>query len=100
MAAATSRDTVDGARPRRLAITRHESPASNPREISSRSGSDSRNADWGVDRGFTPPVLTNNRCTDFAEHPTAVARHLMRLTRSYTALELQPLRARQPMRTT
>jgi hypothetical protein len=72
-AAATSRDTVDGARPRRLAITRHESPASSPREISSRSGSDSRNADWGVDRGFTPPVLTNNRCTDFAEHPSAVA---------------------------
>ena len=26
-----------------------------------------------VDRGFTPPVLTNNRCTDFAEHPAPAA---------------------------
>jgi hypothetical protein len=34
---ATSRDTVDGARPSRRAITRNESPAAIPREISSRS---------------------------------------------------------------
>jgi len=41
----TSRDTVEGARPIRAPIDRNDSPAANPREISSRSSSDSRNGD-------------------------------------------------------
>jgi hypothetical protein len=41
----TSRDTVDGDRPNRHAISRNESPATIPREISSRSANDSRNDD-------------------------------------------------------
>jgi hypothetical protein len=36
-AAATSRDTVDGARPRPAAIARNDQPAARPRQISSRS---------------------------------------------------------------
>ena len=43
--AATSRHTVDGARPSRRAISLTGSPAASPREISSRSASDSRNGD-------------------------------------------------------
>jgi hypothetical protein len=48
--AATSRDTVDGERPKRDAIDRIDSPAANPREISSRSVKDNRNGDRH--RGF------------------------------------------------
>lgn len=70
---ATSRVTVEGERPRRVAIVRHESPAKSPREISSRSGNDSRRADRGVVRGFTPPVFRSNRCTDNVEQPIALA---------------------------
>jgi hypothetical protein len=43
--AATSRVTVDAARPKRRAIPRIESPTAKPREISSRSVSDNRIAD-------------------------------------------------------
>jgi hypothetical protein len=43
--AATSREIVDGARPNRRAIPRNDSPPANPREISSRSTNDNRNAD-------------------------------------------------------
>jgi hypothetical protein len=43
--AATSREIVDEERPNRRAIDRNESPPANPREISSRSMSDNRNAD-------------------------------------------------------
>jgi len=43
------------------------------REISSRSGSESRSVDRGVVRGFTPPILRSRRCTDLAEQPTALA---------------------------
>ena len=42
---ATSRDTVDAARPSRCAIARSDSSAANPREISSRSESDNRTGD-------------------------------------------------------
>src|SRR5918995_81796 len=42
---ATSRDTVDGARASRPAMTRSDSPAARPREISSRSAVDSRSGD-------------------------------------------------------
>jgi hypothetical protein len=41
----TSRETVDGDRPNRHAINRSESPATIPREIYSRSASDSRSGD-------------------------------------------------------
>ena len=56
--AATSLETVDGARPRRWAMWRRDSPPAMPREISSRSTSDSRASDHSVGtRGRTPPVL-------------------------------------------
>jgi hypothetical protein len=42
---ATSRHTVDGARPGPLAIRRNDSPAASPREISSRSASDNRSGE-------------------------------------------------------
>ena len=42
---ATSREIVDGGRPSRRAIARNDSPPANPREISSRSANDNRNAD-------------------------------------------------------
>ncbi len=65
----------------RAAIIRQELPARSPREISSRSGSDSRNADCGFVRGLSPPVFSSRRCTDFAEHPTPLpprgASHLL-----------------------
>jgi hypothetical protein len=41
--AATSRVTVEDARPSRRAIARNDSPPASPREISSRSVIDSRN---------------------------------------------------------
>jgi hypothetical protein len=43
--AATSREIVDGDRSKRAAIDRNDSPPANPREISSRSDNDNRNAD-------------------------------------------------------
>jgi hypothetical protein len=43
--AATSRHTVDGARPTARAIARTDRPAARPREISSRSASDSLSGD-------------------------------------------------------
>ena len=42
---ASSRETVEGARLSCRAICRQESPATSPREISSRSASESRNSD-------------------------------------------------------
>jgi hypothetical protein len=42
---ATSREIVDGDRANRRAIDRNDSPPTNPREISSRSANDNRNAD-------------------------------------------------------
>ena len=49
---ATSRDNVDGARPSRPAVTRSDSPAARPREISSRSAVDSFSGDrFGSRRG-------------------------------------------------
>jgi hypothetical protein len=41
----TSRLTVDGARPKRAAIVRSDSPLAKPREISSRSANDNRNGE-------------------------------------------------------
>jgi hypothetical protein len=43
--AATSRTIVDDDRPSRRAIARNDSPLTKPREISSRSTNDNRNAD-------------------------------------------------------
>jgi len=43
--AATSRHTVDGARPSPLAIPRNDLPAARPLEISSRSASDNRSGE-------------------------------------------------------
>ena len=51
----------------RPAIPRHDSPASSPRETSSRSAGESRSADRGVDLGLIPPVFANNRCKGFDE---------------------------------
>jgi hypothetical protein len=41
----TSREIVDGARTRRAAIDRNDSPPAIPREISSRSSTDNRNGE-------------------------------------------------------
>ena len=61
---ASSRDTVDGARPSRAASCRHESPAATPRLISSRSAMLS---DRGARLGgwcCMPPVCSTNARTD------------------------------------
>ncbi len=52
----TSRLTVDVARPRPAAITRSDNPAASPREISSRSASDSRSSHRRFGAGLIPPV--------------------------------------------
>ena len=54
-------------------MMRRESPASSPREISSRSASDRRRGDRGLVLDLMPPVFARSRCTDFEEHPTAAA---------------------------
>ncbi len=61
---ATSRDTVDGARPSRLAITRNDSPRATPREISSRSTSDRCRSARRRGGGRTPPASSNSRRID------------------------------------
>ena len=71
--AATSREIVEGARPRRPAIDRYESPAFKPREISSRSATVRCSGERFRPRGGSPPVRFNSRWTDFVEHPTAAA---------------------------
>jgi len=58
--AATSRDTVEGARPKLTAIPRSDSPAANPRLISSRSVNDNRSGDHsGPGSGRRNPDDTN-----------------------------------------
>ena len=71
--AVTSREIVDGALPKRLAITRNESPALKPREISSRSATVSWHGERFRPRGASPPVRVNSRWIDLVEHPTAAA---------------------------
>ncbi len=71
--AATSREIVEGALPRRPAIARHESPALRPREISSRSATVRWCGERFRPRGASPPVRINSRWTDLVEHPTAAA---------------------------
>ena len=67
----SSRDTVDGARLRRPAINRHESPATTPREISSRSASDSRSLDRRGTTGGRPPVDATSARSASIERPSA-----------------------------
>ena len=56
---ATSRDTLDAARPSRCAIPRSDSSAANPREISSRSQSDNRCGDHcAAGNGRRNPAVT------------------------------------------
>jgi hypothetical protein len=67
---ATSRDTVDGARPSRWAITRQELPAARPREISSGSANSKALAarrDGGL---CTPPVCNTKARTDGPRLPS------------------------------
>ena len=59
----TSRLTVDGARPRAAAIIRNDSPAASPREISSRSSSDSRTSQRRFGAGLIPPLRCNRSRT-------------------------------------
>ena len=67
---ASSRDTVDGARPSRAAICRHGSPAATPRLISSRSAMlRHRGARRGGCR-CTPPVWNTNARTDGPRLPS------------------------------
>ncbi len=52
-----SRVIVEGARPGAVAIDRHDTPAANPREISSRSANDSCRDDRTRGAGRIPPAL-------------------------------------------
>jgi hypothetical protein len=52
-----SRVIVEGARPRLVAINRHEAPAANPREISSRSANDNARDERIRGAGRIPPAL-------------------------------------------
>ena len=65
--------TVGSERLRRAAPSRHDRPACNPREISSRSASDRRSRDCWRLRGGSPPLAASRLCTDFVEHPTGAA---------------------------
>jgi hypothetical protein len=67
----SSRDTVDGARLRRPAISRQDSPATTPREISSRSASDSRSGDRRGTIGWRPPVNATSIRNATIERPNA-----------------------------
>lgn len=53
-------------------MERRDEPARSPREISSRSATESRNGDRVVLRGGMPPVAFSRRWMAFFEHPTAV----------------------------
>ena len=61
---ASSRLTVEGARPNRDAITRSDSPAATPLEISSRSVSERWRSARRRGAGRTPPASSNNRRID------------------------------------
>jgi hypothetical protein len=67
---ATSRDTVDGARPSRRAIMRQESPAAGPREISSRSANSKALAARRGGRHCTPPDCNTKARTDGPRLPS------------------------------
>jgi hypothetical protein len=96
---ATSRDTVDGARPSTPAIVRSDRPAARPREISSRSANESRNSHRRRGTGRIPPVrLSRSRTVDgftricrastFTASPDRQRRHT-----SSTSAEDSPFRA-------
>ena len=61
--AATSREMVEGARPRPRAIWRSNSPARSPRLISSRSATESRSGERSLTRGGSPPTAWRTRRT-------------------------------------
>jgi hypothetical protein len=65
---ATSRLTVDGDRPIRRAISRNDSPARTPREISSRSTRDNHRPELVASNHDRPD--NDTRCTVLREHPT------------------------------
>ncbi len=67
---ATSRLSVDGARPNRRARTRSDSPAATPREISSRSTRDKCRTDRCRTAGRTPPEASTNARIDPADLPS------------------------------
>ena len=73
----SSLDTVDGARPIRLAIARTDSPAATPTAISSRSANDRyRPCRFRPRRGLTPPAAASNRRPVLRLVPTASAASL------------------------
>jgi hypothetical protein len=53
-------------------MRRSESPATKPRDSSSRSDTDNRRGERCL-RGFKPPVSAMKRWIDFVEQPTAAA---------------------------
>jgi hypothetical protein len=70
----TSRDTVDGARPNRPAITRNDSSASKPPRIASRSAADNRAGDGShTTRRVIPPASRITVRTMLAERATSRA---------------------------
>ena len=68
-----SRHTVDGARPIPSAIRRIDNPAASPREISSRSRSDNRNALRSRGLGRAPPADAMNVRNDEFCRPKCLA---------------------------
>jgi hypothetical protein len=76
----TSRDTVDGARPKPVAIARNDSPASNPLRICSRSAADKRAGDGSHStRRVMPPAsritvrtIDTERATSRATSPAPI----------------------------
>ena len=70
---ATSRETVDGGRPRPTAIRRSESPARRPREISSRSALESRRVERTVFPWLDPAERLTINCTKRLDRPTPIA---------------------------
>ena len=73
----TSRQTVEGERPRSWAMARIERPAASPREISSRSSNESRSSERSRDVGRLPPASAMNLRSEEFCLPRCLA---MRLT--------------------
>ena len=70
---ATSREIVEGARPRRMAISLKETPSASPLDISSRSSSDSTRSERSRGRGRIPPEVASMSRTDVTPMPRDLA---------------------------
>ncbi len=78
-----------------LAIVRRESPATRPRESSSRSASDRRSAERSFTRRFSPPVSSQKPLDRLRRAAHRRRRRRERLTAPNQALNLRPVRLTQ-----